>query len=147
MPVENYRGISLLTISGKCQERIEYNAIYDQVIRFIHYSLHGFLTGRSCTTQLLLVHHDWFKVLDRRGQVDVVFIDFSKAFDLVCHNTLLTKLYKYGVHGDLLNWCRDYLTERQQHAVVKGEASNWFNRNLWCPTRFFVGTIILHSLH
>ena len=105
-----------------------YNAIYDQVIRFIHDSHHGFLTGRSCTTQLLLVHHDWFKVLDKRGQVDVVFIDFSKAFDLVCHNILLTKLYNYGVHGDLLNWCRDYLTER-------------------CPTRFFVGTIILRSLH
>ena len=109
-PIENYRGISLLTISGKCQERIVYNAIYDQVIRFIHDSHHGFLTGRSCTTQLLLVHHDWFKVLDKRGQVDVVFIDFSKAFDLVCHNILLTKLYKYGVHGGLLNWCRDYLT-------------------------------------
>ena len=53
-----------------------YNAIYDQVIRFIHDFHHGFLTGRSCTTQLLLVHHDWFKVLDKRGQVDVVFIDF-----------------------------------------------------------------------
>ena len=49
---------------------------------------------------------------------------FSKAFDLVCHNILLTKLYKYGVHGDLLNWCRDYLTERQQRVVVKGEASD-----------------------
>ena len=65
-----------------------YNAIYDQVIRFIHDSHHGFLTGRSCTTQLLLVHHDWFKVLDKRGQVDVVFIDFSKAFDLVFSTVL-----------------------------------------------------------
>ena len=68
-PVENYRGISLLTISGKCQERIVYNAIYDQVIRFIHDAHHGFLTGRSYTTQLLLVHHGWFKVLDKKGHV------------------------------------------------------------------------------
>ena len=102
-----------------------YHAIYNQVISFIHNSHHGFLTGRSCTTQLLLVHHDWLKALDRSGQVDVVFIDFSKAFDLVCDGILLTKLYKYGVRGELLDWCRDYLTNRQQRVVVKGEVSDW----------------------
>jgi len=52
---------------GKCQERIVYNAIYDQVIRFIHDSHHGFLTGCSCTTQLLLVHHDWFSLGQERS--------------------------------------------------------------------------------
>ena len=97
--VENYRGISLLSIMGKCQERIVYNAIYNQVISFVHDSHHGFLTGHSCTTQQLLVHHDWFKVWDKSGQVDVVFTDFSNAFDLVCHDILLAKLYKHGVHG------------------------------------------------
>lgn len=106
------------------------NAIYYQVISLVHDSHHGFLTGSSCTTQLLLVHHDWFKVLHKSGQVDVVFIDFSKAFDLVCHDILLAKLYKYGVHGDLLNRCRHYLTERQQRVVVKGEASDWLTVNL-----------------
>jgi len=102
-----------------------YNAIYDQVIGFIHDSHLGFLAGRSCSTQLPLVHHDWFKVLDKSGQVDIVFIDFSKAFDLVSHDILLTKLYKYGVHGDLLNGCRDYLTDCQQHVIVKRDASYW----------------------
>ena len=81
-PVENYRGFSLLTVTGKGLKRIVYNAIYNEVISFIHDSHHGFLTGRSCTTQLLLIHHDWFKV--RR-------------------DILLAKLYKYGVHGDLFN--------------------------------------------
>ena len=73
-----------------------YNDIYNQVISFIHDSHHEFLTGRSCPTQLLLVHHDWLKVLDKRSQVDVVFIVFSKSFDLVCHDIPLTKPYKYG---------------------------------------------------
>ena len=57
-PVEHYRGISLLTITGKCQERLVHNEIYGQVVDFIHNSHHGFLRGRSCTTQLLLIHHD-----------------------------------------------------------------------------------------
>ena len=56
--------ISLLSIIGKCQEIIVYNAIYNQVISFVDDSHHGFLTGRSCTTQVLST------------QVDVVFIDF-----------------------------------------------------------------------
>ena len=132
--MENYRGISLLSVIGKCQERIVYNAIYNQVISFVHDSHHRFLTGRSCTTQRLLVHHDWFKVLDKSGQVDVVFIDFS-GFDLVCHDIILAKLYKYGVHGDLLNWCRHYLTERQQRVVVNGEASDWLTVASGVPQR------------
>ena len=58
------------------------------------------------------------------GQVDVVFIDFSKALDLF---VMISSLYKFGVHGDLLNWCRDYLTRCQEHVpvIVKGEASDW----------------------
>ena len=76
-PVEHYRGISLLSITGKCQERLVYDAIFGQVIEFIHSSHHGVL--RSCTMQLLLVHHDWSVALDNGGQVDVVFIDFAKS--------------------------------------------------------------------
>ena len=56
--------------------------------------------------QLLLVHHDWSKALDNGGQVDVVFIDFAKAFDFANHSILLNKLYKYGVRGSLLDWQR-----------------------------------------
>ena len=64
----------------------------------------------------------------------------SLAFDLVNHTILLTKLHRYGVRGSLLDWCRDYLTNRQQKVVVKGEVSD-------CLTRFFVGTTIFYSFY
>ena len=141
VPVEHYRGISLLIITGKCHERLVYNAIYDRVTAFIHSSHHGFLRGRSCTTQLLLAHHDWSKALDNSGQVDVVFIDFAKAFDLVNHSILLTKLYQYGVRGSLLEWCRDYLTDRQQRVVVKGEVSDWLTITSGKPQGSLLGPL------
>ena len=47
------------------------------------------------------MHHDWSMDLDNGGQVDVVFIDFAKAFNVVTHSILLNKLYKYGIHGSL----------------------------------------------
>ena len=72
-----------------------------------------------------MVHQDWPKAFDKGGPVDVIFIDFAKAFDLVNHSVPLNKLYKYGIRGSLLDWCRDYLTNRRQRVVVKREVSDW----------------------
>ena len=54
----------------------------------------------------------------------MVFIDLAKVFDFVNHTILLTKLYKYGGGGSILEWCRDYLTDHLQKVVVKGEVSD-----------------------
>ena len=51
----------------------------------------GFIKGGSRVTQLILIHHYWAKALDDACQVDVAFLDFSKAFDRVFHSVLLKK--------------------------------------------------------
>ena len=57
--------------------------------------------------------------------MDVVFLDFAKAFDRVAHNILLQKLWNFGISGALLNWCKDYLTDREQRVVIEGMSSTW----------------------
>lgn len=123
--VENYRSISLLSIPSKCQEKIVYNAIYPHVAPYLTDWQHGFIRGRSCATQLVLTHHQWTKALDDGLQVDVVFLDFSKAFDRVSHDILLLKLCNFGISGSLLRWCEDYLTHREQRVVIEGQSSAW----------------------
>ena len=81
--VDNYRSISLVSIPGKCQERIVYSAIYYSA--FLSDWQHGFVKGRSTASQLILTHHKWAKALGEGHQVDVVFLDFSKAFHRYFH--------------------------------------------------------------
>ena len=57
--------------------------------------------------------------------MDVIFLDFAKAFDRVAHDVLLQKLCNFGVSGGPLNWCQDYLTNREQRVVIDGVNSSW----------------------
>jgi len=86
---------------------------------------HGFVHGRSCTTQLLKVIDRWTDILDQGGSVDAVYLDFAKAFDTVPHQRLLTKLAGYGVGGRMLQWIRQFLLGRRQRVVVAGVLSDW----------------------
>ena len=122
--VENYRSISLLSILGKCQERIVHRVVYSHLSPFLNDWQHGFVKGRSCITQLVLTHHMWHKALDDGLQVDAVFLDFTKAFDRVVHKILLNKLCNFGISGSLLEWCSDYLSNRTQRVVIDGNCSS-----------------------
>jgi len=86
---------------------------------------HGFVYGRSCTTQLLKVMDKWTEILDRGGAIDAVFLDLAKAFDTVPHQRLIVKLKSYGFTGRLLNWITHFLTGRRQRVGVAGEFSEW----------------------
>ena len=60
----------------------------------------------------------WTQCLDDKCPVDVVYLDFQKAFDSVPHKYLLSKLYGYGIQGNLLSWIEAFLIGRKQKVVI-----------------------------
>ena len=84
---------------------------------------HGFVSRRSCTTQLLELMKELTEVLDSNEDVDIIYLDFSKAFDRVPHKRLLKKLRGYGIQGKLHSWIREFLSERPQKVMINGMSS------------------------
>ena len=86
---------------------------------------HGFRHKRSCTSQFLEVLNEWSISLDESDTIDVIYLDFKKAFDSVPHQRLLSKLEHYGISGNLKLWIAFFLTGRSQRVVVRGCHSPW----------------------
>lgn len=121
----NYRPVSLLCVAGKVMERAIFNLVFPLIKDQIYHLQHGFIKGRSTITQLLSVFHEISSILDNAGQVDMIYLDFSKAFDSVSHKLLFHKLQSFGFHSHLLNWFHAYLTGRNQRVIVEGIHSDW----------------------
>ena len=121
---ENYRPISLLSIISKVLERCVLHNIKDQLYSIINDCQHGFVTAKSCITNLIESLDYIGSVLDKGGQVDTVYLDMSKAFDKVDHGLLITKLRGLGFGGMLLKWLTNYLSNRHQRVTVLGATSH-----------------------
>jgi hypothetical protein len=118
---ENYRPISLLPIVSKVLERCVFCNIKVHLFQLIQKSQHGFISGKSCVTNLLEVREFIGLELDAGGQIDVIYLDISKAFDKVNHERLRHKLRMGGFRGKLIQWFYSYLTNRNQRVTVLGE--------------------------
>lgn len=93
----------------------------------IHESQHGFTKGKSCLTNLLSFLEDITKSVDDGKPVDVIYLDFSKAFDKVPHQRLIEKLKSHGIVNYVLNWIKDWLRGRKQKVVIDGCESGYMN--------------------
>ena len=94
----NYRSVSLTNIHCKITEHCTATNIWPHLNKhsIITSKQHGLRRGISCKTQLIEAMYDWTNILNKgKGQIYVILLDFSKAFGIVPHHRLITKLYIY----------------------------------------------------
>ena len=103
---------------------------------------HGFREGRSCLSNLLTTLEDWTSILEDGDCVDVSYLDFQKAFDLVSHNHLLLKLRKHGINDQILNWIKAFLENRKQRVVIRGSKSDELDVLSGVPQGSVLGPIL-----
>ena len=139
---ENYRPISLLCIASKVFERVIISQIKNEIMPLITPFQYGFLNGKSTETQLLYVYSFINDILDISGQVDIIYLDFTKAFDSLPHHFLLHKLKSFGINGVLYEWFCSYLTGRKQRVVIEGDLSDWCDVASGVPQGSILGLLL-----
>lgn len=120
-----YRPVSLTSIICKVLERIIRIQLLDYMTKndIIPQCQHGFIPKKSTVTNLLECLDDWTADFDKKVSTDIIYLDYSKCFDKVCHSKLLFKLSRYGVSGLAYQWLRNFLTNRVQHVKVNNSIS------------------------
>ena len=138
----NYRPVSL-TIC-KLLDTIIRDHMMDFLVKhkLINTSQHGFLKARSCLTNLLCFFEEITKWVDDGSPVDVIYLDFQKAFDRVPHQRVILTLKSHGMGNSIIYWIEQWLTDSRQRVVVDGEVSNWKSVLSGVPQGAVLGPIL-----
>jgi len=83
------------------------------------------MKGRSCLTNLISCYDQMACLVDKGKAVNVIYLDFSKAFDTVPQSIVLEKLVAHGLDGFTLRWIKNWLHGQVQRVVVNGVKSSW----------------------
>jgi len=119
----NYRPVRLTLIPEKVMEQLILETISSHMKdkKLIRNSQHGFITAKSCLTNLITFYDEMTGLVDNGRAVDIVHLDISRAFGTVC---LIEKLMQYGLDEQTVRWIENWLNCQAQRVVINGRKSS-----------------------
>ena len=142
--VSNFRPVSVLPVVVKIFERLIHQQLYSylQEHNILDSAQFGFRPGHSTQDGLVSLVEEWREAMDEDRLVGSVFLDLSKAFDMVDHSILLRKLQRYGIGGKELEWFQGYLSGRRQRVCVGEAKSQWIVVKRGVPQGSIMGPLL-----
>ena len=118
----NYRPIALTSHIIKVFEKVIRNHVTTHLTKnnLLNDNQHGFRSGRSCLSELLEHYDTLLSYLEEGFNVDVIYLDFAKAFDKLDIKIALEKMKKLGINNKIFKWIEAFLNDRKQKVIVNG---------------------------
>ena len=142
--MNNYRPVCSSSPIGKIVEKVIANRMIDflENLNIFSTTQYGFRKNMGTETALINYINYIQNQLNNKKYVISIFLDLSKAFDMINHNILKVKLKHYGFRGNFLNFLLDFLKDRQYFVSANGAISDTKTVNIGVPQGSILGPLL-----